>query len=379
MSDWDERAKIVLDNGSGVVKAGYGGEEKPRAVFQAVVGQSRSDPSMLTIGDEALEARGVTLRYPLEHGIVVHWDDMERVWQHMYTQLGANSHENAVLMTEAPLNPKVNREKMFEIFFEHFHVPAMHVQIQAVMALYTSGRTGGLVVDSGDGVTHTVPVYDGYSIPTAIRRLDLAGRDFTEWMMELLNDQNDLGLSTTADREVARKIKEDCCYVAHDFDTELEKFESDPEGMAQNYTLPDGRSIKVGMAAVGCPELFFNPAIASKPCHSLQNTCFDSMMACPIDMRRELYHNVVMSGGSTMFRNLDERLTSELRKKIPPGAADELRVIAPPERKYSVWMGAAVLASLSTFLSEYITAQEYQESGVAIVHQRCGGLGFVTK
>jgi len=371
---------IVIDNGSGVIKAGFSGENQPSVKFPSIVGKPRSDKQMIGveskseyIGDEAQKMRGVlNLAYPIESGIVTDWDNMEKVWEYCFSnELRVDPSEHNVLLTEAPMNPKANREKMTQMMFETFQVKGLWVGIQAVLSLYSNGRTTGLVCDSGDGVTHTVPVYEGFCIPHAVKKNFIAGRAITDYLVKLLAED---GISEQGGKsawmQIVRKIKEECCYVSQDFNADLAKSASSTE-LSKTYELPDGQTVQVNLPRFKAPEALFNPGLIKEGDETpgMDALAFESIKACDIDIRTDLYSNTILSGGTTLYQGLPDRLEKELDAKCPQTGV--VKIIASQDRYYSVWTGGSTLSSLSTFQGNWITKEEYEESGAEIVHRKC--------
>jgi len=374
--DGEEQTSLVVDNGSGMVKAGFASEDAPRSVFPSLIGRPKHQQAMIGmasrsfyVGDEAQSRRGICqLKYPIEHGIIKSWDDMEKIWDHIFrNELRVDPEEHPVLCTEAPLNPKSNREKMITTMFETFNVPSFYVAVQAVLSLYSSGRTSGIVLDCGDGVSHTVPIYEGYCLPHAVQRLDLAGRDLTENLMRILQERG-YSFTTSAEKEIVRDIKEKVAYVALNYNEELEKAETSSD-IERDYELPDGQIITVGAERFRCAEVLFQPNLIGKENMGIHQLTFDSIQTCDIDIRRELYQNTVLSGGSTMFPGIENRISQELTTLAPSSV--KVRVVAPAERKYSVWIGGSILSSLSSFMEMWVTRDEFDEAGPGIVHRKC--------
>lgn len=362
---------VVIDNGSGVIKAGFAGEDLPKCFFPSYVGRPKHVRIMagavegeVFIGRKAQELRGLLkIRYPIEHGIVSDWDDMERIWKYIYEEeLKTASEEHPVLLTEAPLNPRKNREDAAQMFFETFNVPALFASIQAVLSLYSSGRTTGIVLDSGDGVTHAVPVYEGFALPHAIRRVDIAGRDVTEHLQLLLRKAG-YNFHTTAEKEVVRMIKEKTCYVA----INPVKEEKDVSGKYDDFTLPDGNVVKLGTERFKAPEILFNPELIGQEYAGIHQVVVDSINRADLDLRKALFANVVLSGGSTLYKDFGTRLLNEVRKLAVKEI--KIKIYAPPERKYSTWIGGSILAALSTFKKMWVSAEEYQEDQ-EIIHKK---------
>lgn len=371
----EESSAVVIDNGSGMIKAGVAGEDAPRAYFPSCVGIPKhstihgNEGNDFFVGNDAHGKKGVlTLKYPIRNGIVNDKENMTRIWHHCYnSELNLAPSEQPVLLTEAPLNPKKNREEMIEIFFETFEVPAFYVFTQAVLALYGSGRTTGVVMDSGDGVTHVVVVYDGYNIEHAVTRVDIAGRNLTEFLMENCAEDGK-NFAGTAQKEIVREMKEKVCYIPLDFDEEMKKYNENPDKKTE-FNLPDGNVFPVGSLAIRTPEVLFKPSLIGLDIPGIPESVHNTIKKCDINIQKELYENIVLSGGTTMFEGFPERLNKEISGLVPPSV--NVKITAPVERKFSIWIGGSVLASLATFQTSWITKEEYQDVGPAIVHTKC--------
>ncbi|XP_060557057.1 uncharacterized protein LOC132717551, partial [Ruditapes philippinarum] len=256
---------------------------------------------------------------------------------------------------------------ILQIMFEKFNTPAFYVSIQAVLTIFASGRHAGVVIDSGDGVTHIVPVEGIYPIPNAILRTDVAGRDLTHYLAKLLQ-KGGYSFNTSAEMEIVRDIKEKLGYVALDFQKELQTTEC-TSANDMTYELPDGQKIVIGSERFRCAEALFDHTLLGKEQFGFSNMVHESIMKCDIDLRRHYYVNIILSGGSTMFPGMKERVEQDLKRLVP--LKNIVKVVAPPGRKYSVWIGGSIIASLSIFQDMWVSKTEYEENGPTIVHRKC--------
>ena len=395
----EEQAGIVVDNGSDTIKAGFAGDDEPRCACPSLIGRPKHKAAIIAapaiaqklkdiyVGSEAKSKPGlISTKRPIEKGIITNFDDMEKLWHHIfYNELRIEPKENCILLTEAAMNPKANREKMTQIMFEKFDTPATYIALQAVLSLYASGRATGIVLDCGYDATHSVPIYSGYALPHSIQRLDIGGKDITQYLSKILSENNDntdnentssiTGLTwsnlTLKERQIIRDIKEKFGYVAEDFDQEMEKTTDGLIEFEKNYQLPDGKVIKIGNQRFRCGEILFKPNFLGLEEEGIDRMLFNSIMKGDVDIRKEFYNNILCSGGSSEFEGFPERLEKEMKELAPEQY--KVKIIAEKqfERKYTVWIGGSVMASLSTFEDMWITKDEYDDHGPTVVHRKC--------
>lgn len=365
---------IVIELGSGYIRAGFAGDDGPRAVFPTIVGHPKQQGVIIGgkdayFGEEAQSKRDIlTLNYPIEHGLITNWDDIEKILHHVfYTELKVVPEKHPILIIESPLNPKANREYLIQILFEAFNTSAAYLTNNAVLALYASQRTTGIVVHSEDGVSHIVSIYEGHALPHSIIRLDLAKRDLVDYLMKILTERG-YSFTTTAEREIASNILDDLGYVALDFEQEMQTAASGTS-LEKSYKLPDGQTITIGNERFRAPEALFQPAFIGMESAGIHETVYNSIMKCDVDIRKDLYANIILAGNGTMIPGIEDRMQKEISVLAPTSM--KIKIIAPPERINSVWIGGGILASLSTSQQMWITKQEYNESGPSIVHRKC--------
>jgi len=399
----------VIDNGTGYTKLGFAGNREPQFILpsaiaikeSANIGQQGGSHMFkgvndldFYIGDEAVEATGYACKYPIRHGIVEDWDLMERFWEQcIFKYLRAEPEDHYFLLTEPPLNPPENREYTAEIMFESFNVPGLYIAVQAVLALaapWASTSTKektltGVVVDSGDGVTHVIPVAEGYVIGSCIKHIPIAGRDITSFIQTLLRER-EVGIPPEQSLETAKAIKEKYCYVCPDVVKEFAKYDQDPSKWMRKYEGVNSInkqlfSVDVGYERFLGPEIFFHPEFANPDYTVPIADIVDNVIQnCPIDVRRPLYKNIVLSGGSTMFRDFNRRLQRDIKRvvdarlkvseqlsegRIKPKPM-EVEVVSHHMQRFAVWFGGSMLASSPEFYSVCHTKAEYEERGPSI-------------
>jgi len=394
---------VVIDNGTGYTKMGYAGNCEPSFIIPSLIGTK--DPSKVRgnwkgvedldfwIGDEATaRSNEYTINYPIRHGVVENWDNMERYWQRcIFKYLRCDPEDHNFLLTEPPMNTPENRESTAEIMFETFNVKGLYIAVQAVLALAASWTSKqvkertltGTVVDAGDGVTHIIPVAEGYVIGSCIKHIPIAGRDITNFIQLLLRERETTIPADDA-MEVAKRVKEKYCYVCPDMAKEFRKYDEDPGKWVKMYEAEwRGTRWKCDVAYerfLG-PEIFFNPEICNADFPTPVPQVIDqTIQAAPIDVRRGLYKNIVLSGGSTMFKDFGKRLQRDIKRvcdervrkseelsmgRLKPAPVD-VNVISHHMQRFAVWFGGSMLASTPEFQNVCHTREQYLEYGPSI-------------
>ncbi|NXL61497.1 ACT1 protein, partial [Chordeiles acutipennis] len=314
---------VVIDVGTGHTRSGLAGDEHPRSV---VPSQAEGGPI-------------------LTHGVVTDWDRLEELWHRVfYQELGVCPEEVAVLATDSPPSLAVNREKIAELLFEGFGVPAMLVLPRSLLVAYSYGRTTGVVVGSGAGVSYAAGVREGYALPHATFHLDIAGDALTLFLGQLLQSRG-VYLGT----HQLHHLKETCCWVL-----------PRTGGTGEPCNPPDTSKLLLGDERSRCPEALLAPTTLGLPGPGLLEQVARSLSLCG-GLPGHPPPSLLLAGGTTLLHGFPQRLATELG----------VHVEADPHRRTAAWMGGSLAASLDAFQEAWVPREAYEESGPAAVHPRC--------
>ena len=381
---------IIIDIGSGIIKAGISGQESPKTIFPNYIGEpkyskvlrsfSKDNQEMKEqyIGKDCSKYLGILkLRYPVKNGIFENEQDILTVFKYIYQNLEINNEEireHPILITESLLNPYSNREKIASALFENLSAPAIFFASQPILSLFSTSNTSGVILESGEGVTQSCVVYEGYSIPNSYIRNNYGGRDVTDYFQTLLKKQG-YSFSTTSEFEIVKKIKEEICFTVVGSSSNnplsnisnLELGNKNKSESSNIYNLPDGNAIKIGEEKSLAPEILFNPSIIGSEHLSFQEMIVTSINKVDIDLRKNLFNNILISGGNTLFKGIQEKFHTEIKYLSPKNM--KVRIHSPGNRLLSCWTGGNVISTLEIFKKMWVTKDDWGEKGnKSIIH-----------
>ena len=358
---------VIIDNGSGYMKCGEVTDDLPTAIFPSIVGHDPETNKILHMGDFANFSPTTKITYPINRGIISDWQDMEDLWLYSFSEMNVDSMDSIVMITEAAMTLKNHKEEIAKVMFEGLGVEGLDVMMQSLLNLYYCGKTDGIVVDCGYGMCQVVPITEGFTLEHSSLRLNCAGKDIDEYLMQLLME-NGKRFTTKSERLQIEEMKQKMCYVAFDYQQESVVSTMSSE-IEKNYVLPDGQEITFGVERFKAPEILFQPHLIGKEMAGIHEMTYNSIMNADCDLRKTFYENILLCGGSSLYPGLKNRFVKEMTVIAPPTV--NINVTALRERKYSTWLGGKLFASLSTFNNRYFKRQEYDEFGASIINERC--------
>lgn len=379
------RKIIVCDAGTESIKCGFADSNIPAHIIPSMVGKRCIDDSKqevnavkgMMVGDEARKhCRKQKMNYPVDNiGIVRNWEDMKHLWDYAFgeTKLNVDPKTCKILLTEPPMYPMLTREKTIEIMCEDYKFEGVSIGIQPILTLYARGLLTGVVIDCGDGSTHISPVCEGLLLPDLTKRLDIGGRDITNYLRELF-----MCRGYKIDFEDARMIKEKFCYVGYNMEQE-ENLASETTCLMEEYKLPDGQVIKLGYERFRAPEVLFQPGLIGTDKAGVAEILFNTLQAIDIDKRADYYKHIVLCGGGTMFPGFSSRMEREIKQlyceRVFNGDTSKLsnvgiRIVEHEQPQHAVFVGGALQAGIMKDKEGFwMTRQEYEEKGIYVLEK----------
>ena len=375
MKPQNKYSTVVIDAGSGLVKAGFGGEDGPRSIFNSIVGTPKQMGLMVGmelqeryVGDDAISKYEImNFSYPIKRGEVTDWDKFENLMHYLlYSEMKVVPEEVSILITESPRTSRENREKLTEILFETFNVKRLHIANSSMVGLFSYGKTSGLIVDSGFNITSTVPIYEGYPLSHASIRINIGGEDLSKNLLSMIQDNLEETYVDIKGRILADDIKEKLGYLLLNQDDG-----DDVKGVT--YELPDGKKIELSNELYKANEILFNPDEEVKKENgllSLKNMVIDSINKCDNEIKSDIKENICLTGGTTLLKNFPEKLKNELSDS---SEGTNFNLSAEQERLFSTWIGGSIVSSLDNFQFMWVNKKEYNDNGknLLVIDSKC--------
>jgi actin len=321
------------------------------------------------------------LDYPIKHCVIENFDDVEKIFNDSFCAGKFAPEKSNIFLTDSNFDPKINREKLAQILFETFIFNKIYICNTSILNISAAGKFSSISIDFGFDTIRICPVLDSIVIKDAIIKYNYGGNDLTEFMYHLAKkmdlssylinklEGNSHNILNTIGGITFQDIKEKVCYCASDIKEDLKKVES------YKYELPDGTYITTKEERIICPEALFKPYLINIKENDIVKGCYDSLEKIgnyfEYAIKKDLLNNIILSGGTSLFKGLPERFKKELQNLLPGKKKDEIKVIASPEGQYYSWIGGSILPSISTFESKWITKTEYEENGSSIVLKKC--------
>ena len=375
MKPQNKYSTVVIDAGSGLVKAGFGGEDGPRSIFNSIVGTPKQMGLMVGmelqeryVGDDAISKYEImNFSYPIKRGEVTDWDKFENLMHYLlYSEMKVVPEEVSILITESPRTSRENREKLTEILFETFNVKRLHIANSSMVGLFSYGKTSGLIVDSGFNITSTVPIYEGYPLSHASIRINIGGEDLSKNLLSMIQDNLEETYVDIKGRILADDIKEKLGYLL------LNQDDGD-DVKDVTYELPDGKKIELSNELYKANEILFNPDEEVKKENgllSLKNMVIDSINKCDNEIKSDIKENICLTGGTTLLKNFPEKLKNELSDS---SEGTNFNLSAEQERLFSTWIGGSIVSSLDNFQFMWVNKKEYNDNGknLLVIDSKC--------
>lgn len=360
---------VILDIGEFSSKVGFGSENDPRYTFYTLVGQPKYvnvemgfDNKTYYAGNEVSNSMGLyKIYHPIKEGRIDDWKLFEYLLDYAFYQLKVDPTIVHVLYAYHPLITEEEKKELLRIFFNKYQVAGFYPVLDSLLTMYSGGFQTGIVVEMGAGANRIVPIYEGYILDHAVQIVRTGGTVIDHFMLQEVKNAG-FSAETSVQRQIVRVLKEKACFCSLDYDEDM----SNRRRYEKEFSMPDGSIVTLDEERFKVPELLFKPDLFNLEERPLHRAIIDCIEQCDLDIRPDLMNNIFLSGGNSLFPQLEYRLEHEIeigliedgKKAIKP------RIIAPKERIFSTWIGGSILSYIPEFQDNWLSRSQYYRDGV---------------